>query len=96
MASKAKKGVTDIFRTLWKLRDFSAIIFLKMFDAQIKSLLLYGSEIWGLKEYESVEKVHTFALKKLLNASPRTPNDMAYGETGRFPLYVHSYTACIK
>ena len=21
---------------------------------------------------------------------------MAYGETGRFPLYVHSYTACIK
>ena len=43
-----------------------------------------------------MEKVHTFALKKLLNVSPRTPNDMAYGETGRFPLYVHSYTACIK
>ena len=34
--------------------------------------------------------------KKLLNVSPRTPIDMAYGETGRFPLYVHSYTACIK
>ena len=43
-----------------------------------------------------MEKVHTFALKKLLNVSPRTFNDMAYGETGRFPLYVHSYTACIK
>ena len=59
-------------------------------------MLLYDSEIWGLKEYKSVEKVHTFALKKLLNVSPRTPNDMAYGETGRFPLYIHSYTACIK
>ena len=43
-----------------------------------------------------MEKVHTFALKKLLNVSPRTPNDISYGETGRFPLYVHSYTACIK
>ena len=96
MANKARKGVTDIFRTLWRLGDFSAPIFFKMFDAQIKPMLLYGSEIWGLKEYKSVEKVHTFALKKLLNVSPRTPNDMAYGETGRFPLYVHSYTACIK
>ena len=96
MGNKARKGVTDIFRTLWRLGDFSAPIFFKMFDAQIKPMLLYGSEIWGLKEYKSVEKVHTFALKKLLNVSPRTPNDMAYGETGRFPLYVHSYTACIK
>ena len=52
--------------------DFSAAIFFKMFDAQIKLMLLYGSEIWGLKEYKSVEKVHTFALKKLLNMSPRT------------------------
>ena len=68
----------------------------KMSDPQIKPLLLYGSEIWSLNEYKSVEKVHTFALKKLLNVSPRTPNDMAYGETGRFSLYVHSYTACIK
>ena len=47
-------------------------------------------------EYRSVEKVHTFIFKKLLNVSPRTPSDMTYGETGRFPLYVHSYTVCIK
>ena len=48
MANKARKGVTDIFRTLWRLGDFSAPIFFKMFDAQIKPMLLYGSEIWGL------------------------------------------------
>ena len=95
MANKARKGVTDIFRTLRRLGDFSAPVFFKMFDVQIKPMLLYGSEIWGLKEYKSVEKVHTFALKKLLNVSPRTPNGMAYGETGRFPLYVHSYTCLL-
>ena len=43
-----------------------------------------------------MEKVHTFIFKKLLNVSPRTPSDMTSGETGRFPLYVHSYTVCIK
>ena len=96
MANKARKGITDIFITLWRLGDFSPTIFLKMFDAQVKPMLVYDSEIRGLKECKSVEKVHTFALKKLLNVSPRTPNDLAYGETGRFPLYIHSYTACIK
>ena len=68
MANKARKGVTDIFRTLRRLGDFSAPVFFKMFDVQIKPMLLYGSEIWGLKEYKSVEKVHTFALKKPLKA----------------------------
>ena len=78
---------------LWRLGDFSATIFLKMFDDQMKPLkLLNDSEIWGLKEYRSVEMVHTFALKKLLNVSPRTPKDMVYGETGRFPLYILFYS----
>ena len=39
MAPKARKGVTDILRTLWRLGEFSATIFLKMFDAQIKPML---------------------------------------------------------
>ena len=79
MALKARKGVIDILRTLWRLGDFSATIFLKMFDDQMKPMLLNDSEIWGLKEYRSVEMVHTFALKKLLNISPRAPNDIVYG-----------------
>ena len=47
MANKARKGVTEIFGTLWRLGDFSAPIFFKMFDAQIKPMLLYGSEFLG-------------------------------------------------
>ena len=45
MVNKARKVVTDIFRTLWRLGDFSAPIFFKMSDAQIKPMRLYGSEI---------------------------------------------------
>lgn len=96
MSMKAKKGVIEIFKTLWRLGDFSVTIFLKLFDAQIKPMLLYGSELWGLQSHPSIEKVHTFALKKLLNVSPRTPNDIVYGETGRYPLYIFTYVACIK
>ena len=71
MADKARKGVTDIFKMLWSLGDFLATIFLKLFDAQIKPMLLYGLGIWGLKECKSVEKIHTFAPKNTLKCQSK-------------------------
>ena len=88
MANRASKGVTGVLRTSWRFWDFSAT----MFDAQIKQMLLYGSDIvcvWGgggLKENKSVEKIYAFALKKRLIDSPITLNDIVCGETVRFPL----------
>ena len=96
MASKARRSVVDLFRTLWRLSDHCSTIFLKFFDAQIKPMLLCGSEIWGLYQHESIEKDHIYALKRLLNVSPRTPNDTAYGDTGRYPLYIFTDVSCIK
>ena len=32
----------------------------------------------------------SFALKRLLNVSPQTPNDMVNGETGTTPLHLDS------
>ena len=29
----------------------------KIFDTKISPILMYGSEIWGVKYYESIEKV---------------------------------------
>ena len=43
-----------------------------------------------------IEKAHTFALKKLLNVAPRTPNDMVYGETGRVPLSIDAKSNAIR
>ena len=96
LASRAKKAVYLIFRALWKFGDFSLPIFFKLFDSQVTPILLYASEIWGLQIHDSIEKVHLFALKKLLQVSPRTPNTMVYGETGRYPLYINAYVNCIK
>ena len=43
-----------------------------------------------------MEKVHTYACKKLLGEFVRTPNIMAYGETGRNPLYLSRYIRVFK
>ena len=60
-------------------------------------MLNYGAEVWGLNcDIKIIERVHLFALKRFLNVSIRTPNDLVYGETGRYPLYVNIYVKCIK
>ncbi len=97
MANRAKKGVVGILKLLWTLGDQSPKLFFKLFDCQIQPMLTYGSEVWGLiADNRIIERIHLFAIKRLLNVSPRTPNALVYGETGRYPLYISTYTRCIK
>ena len=74
--AKARVGIVEILKTLWKLGDVSLNIFWTLFDSQIKTILLYGSKIWGMQMNLQMEKAHLFVLKRLLNVSPETPNDM--------------------
>ena len=59
-------------------------IFFQLFDAQVKPMLLYASEILGMTRLSNIEKVRLFACKRLLSVSEQTPNRMVYGETGRY------------
>ena len=89
--------MVGILKHLWTLGDQSPKLFLKLFDCQIQPMLNYDSEVWGLiADKRIIERIHLFAVKRLLNVSPRPPNALVYGETGRYPLYISTYTRCIK
>ena len=90
LALKAKKAAFDMVRAMNKLEVVTKDIFFKLFDSQIQSSLLYASEVWGLLVTDDhIEKVHTYACKRFLNVSLRTPNSFVYGKLGRFPLGVN-------
>ena len=56
----------------------------------------YGAEIWGLESTSLViEKIHLFAMKRFLGMDMRTPNDLVYGELGRYPVHINSSICCI-
>ena len=60
-------------------------------------MLTYGAEIWGIMaDHCTIERVHLFAINRLLNVSTRTPSALVYGKTGRYPLYVITYVKCIR
>ena len=97
LATRAKRGVIGILRSLWSIGDHTPSIFFKLFDSQIVPILTYGSEIWGLcSNQEAIEKVHLFALKRFLGVHVKTPRHIVYGDTGRYPLHVITKTKCIK
>ena len=96
LSCRAKKAVIGIFQVLYKLNISSFSIFTKLFDTQVQPILQYGAEIWALDKGTEIEKTHLLALKRFLNVNICTPNDLIYGELGRYPLYINSYVKCIK
>ena len=61
--------------------------FSKLFDDQIVPSLLYAAAIWGHRE-NKLRTVHLYACKLYINVPTVTPDDMIYGELGRYPLYI--------
>ena len=94
--SKAKGKVIDIIKTMWCIGVYIPSVFFQFFDCQVKPMLLYASEIWGLSKVENIEKAHLFAIKRLLSVSNKTPNTLVYGESGRYHLYIDSSLSAIR
>lgn len=95
-ASRAKAKIVEIMKTMWALGCLDSTVFFQLFDAQVKPMLLYASELWGYTRLAVIESPHLFACKRLLSVTNRTPNHMVYGDTGRYPLYIDSMIKCVR
>ena len=95
--SKAKNAVLCIMQKLRMLNNNSFELFLKLFYSQVQPIAPYGAELWGLESTAvHCENEHLFALKTFLGVETRTPNDLVYGETNRYPLFVNSAVRGIR
>ena len=96
LSLRGRKAFTELSVNLRKIGLTSSDVFFKIFDSQIQPILMYASEVWGLKRYDSIEKVHLTACKSFLNVGPQTPNAIVYGECGRYPIFINSASRSIK
>ena len=96
LSQKATKIIFTIKRLL-SIIDSSAVETRnKLFDALVKSVLLYGCEIWGpeLLSYKThfdkstIEQVHIKFCKQTLNVPCYTENKACRAELGRYPLSI--------
>ena len=101
--AKAKKHIVDqanyaLFSLQRKIRHLNLPIDLQieLFNKMIKPILLYGCEIWGHGNLESIERVQLKFLKQILNLKKSTPSSMVYGEVDAYPLYVDIHTRIVS
>ena len=55
-----------------------------LFEKIVKTVLLYGCEVWGISNTYILERVHLKFCKLLFNFKKSTPNFIVYGEGARF------------
>ena len=68
----------------------------ELFDRIIVPILCYGSEIWGTKRIEYVERVQSKFCKYILGVNSKTSNVVVLGECGRWPLACVYIVRCIS
>ena len=69
---------------------------MRIFDALIKSILCYGAEVWGWREWKEVEKVQDKYLKWVLNVERTTPGHILHEETRRHKIALTTGKVAIK
>ena len=93
LSAKATKGLYAL-RSRLPFNTLPIKTLLKVFDACIQPILLYGSELWGAytnmdwKKWDmsKIERVHTQFLKRILGVNRSTTNLMTRAELGRHSL----------
>ena len=97
--ARGKRAIMGILSVLYKFDNQSMKPFGKLFDSKVQSVLLYAAEIWGLEDdycYQTENTHHMFALKRFLGVGQMTPNNMIYGNTARYPLYINAYVRAVR
>jgi hypothetical protein len=96
LAAQSSKALFSIKRMYYKCNGLPIDVAFELFDKMIVPILCYGSEVWGYKKYDVIEKVQLKFCKFLLGVNSTTNNSAVLGECGRRPLLIQYFCRCIK
>lgn len=77
----AKNAINATWLSYMHNSKISIVNKLKIFNAAARSIMFYGAQVWGYKQYDQVEKLFRYFIKKILSLPKNTPNYMLYIET---------------
>ena len=86
----------EVQKSMRRLSCSDPKVFWNLFDTQREPILTYAAEVWGLKDVGPIEKVQTLAMKRFLGVPLHSSNNLLYGETGRYPLFIRTAVKCVK
>lgn len=90
---KFAQATTALNATWWKLlgnRNIAHSVKYKIFNTTMQSIMCYAAQVWGYEEFNDVEKLQRFFIKRVFWLPVNTPNYMLYTETGLAPIFVNT------
>ena len=85
ICEQARKAIFTIINYSHSLGHLTPTLSLKVFEARIDPILMYGSELLFIdKDISDFEMVHLFFLKNMLGVKQETTSVDIYGDTGRY------------
>ena len=89
LGEQARKAIFTIRNYSHSLGHLTPKLSLRVFEAQIEPILMYGSEVLFIgKEISDFEMVHLSFLKNMLGVKQQVTAVTIYGDTGRYPLFL--------
>ena len=97
LAEQARKAIFTIRNYSHNLGHLTPKLSLKVFQAQIEPILMYGSEVLFMgKEILDFDTVHLSFLKNMLGVKQQTTSVTIYGDTGRYPVFLKQQILALK
>ena len=95
IAEQANKASFALMKKIRNL-DLPIDIQIDLFNKTVKPILLYGCELWGIRNIDNLERIQLKFYKQTLNLKKSTPSNMIYGELGVTPIYIDVQTRIIS
>ena len=82
---KARKGLFKLRRTFLE-KNIPVDCQVELFEKAIEPILLYGCELWGMENTESIERFRLKSYKQILQVRNSTTSYIVYGSLGKLPI----------
>lgn len=86
--NKAKMAINLTWRSCFHNKSIAHSSKYKIFEAVAESIMFYAVQTWGSKQYEVVERLLRFYIKRAFYLPANTPNYLIMLETGLSPLFI--------
>lgn len=86
----SKNAMNSSWNSFMKNKDIIPSKKVKIFEAANRSIMCYAGQVWGFKQFDQVEKLQRYFLKRMFNLPDNTPTYMIHIETGLHCLFLYT------
>ena len=96
LADSGVRALGAIINKFKFLKNVGFKTFTTLFNTGVKTVLQYGSTVWGSRKANKLDNVQNRAMRYFLGVHKYTPVAALLGDMGWFPLYIEQYVSVAR